>query len=212
MGFMARLLPQEDKFFILMRALSVEAQTGAVLLKQFIDQPDAAARTGIGQRIAACKAESKRLLEQITREVSLSFITPFDREDIQEFSAHLYKIPKTIDKIRERLDLHGIKSDAGDFTRQIDLIVQEATAMQDIVEALTHKGAAKTILDKVAVLHDLEGHGDTVLGELLVNLFNDNGDVRDMLLRKDIYDMLEKVLDRYRDAAAVALQIVLKHS
>ena len=32
------------------------------------------------------------------------------------------------------------------------------------------------------------------------------------ILRKDIYEMLEKVMDRYRDAAATALQIVLKHS
>lgn len=212
MGFFANLLPREDKFFITMRALSDEAQTGAVLLRQFVNAPDSVARDVIGQQIAACKAQSKKLLETITRDVSLSFITPFDREDIQEFSAHLYKIPKTIDKIRERLDLHGIKSDQGDFMRQIDLIVQEATAMQDIVTSLTHKGASKTILDKVAVLNDLEGHGDTVLGQLLVNLFNANGDVRDMLLRKDIYDMLEKVLDRYRDAAGVALQIVLKHS
>lgn len=212
MGFFANLLPREDKFFISMRALSAEAHTGAVLLQQFVQAPDTASRTVIGQKIAACKVDSKRLLERITQDVALSFITPFDREDIQEFSAHLYKIPKTIDKIRERLDLHGIQSDKGDFMRQIDLIVQEANAMQDIVTALTNKGASKTILDKVAVLNDLEGNGDAVLGELLVKLFQANGDVRDMLLRKDIYDMLEKVLDRYRDAAGVALQIVLKHS
>ena len=212
MGFFATLLPREDKFFISLRALSEQAQTGAVLLQQFVQAPDSAARTVTGQKIAQCKAESKRLLGRVTRDVSLSFITPFDREDIQELCAHLYKIPKTIDKIRERLDLHGIDSGKGDFTRQIDLIVQEATAMQDIILALTNKGAAKIILGRVAVLNDLEGHGDAVLGELLVELFEDNGDVRDMLLRKDIYDMLEKVLDRYRDAAGVALQIVLKHN
>lgn len=211
MSFLSNLLPREDKFYKLMRAQSDQAQTGAILLKEFIGAKDTAQREEAGRKIAACKGESKRLAEQVTREVSLSFITPFDREDIQEISAHLYKIPKTIDKIRERLELHGI-GNVGDFAQQIDLIVQEAAAMEEIVEALTRKGGEKAIVAKVGELHELESRGDEVLGELLKHLFRDTTDVRDLLLRKDIYDMLEKVLDRYRDAAAVALQIVLKHS
>lgn len=211
MSFLAKLLPREDKFYVLMRALSEQAHTGTNLLKDFIES-GGAAREEAGLRIVACKAEAKRLIEKITREVSLSFITPFDREDIQEFSLHLYKIPKTIDKIRERLELHDIKTGGADFGRQIDLIVQEADAMSDIVEALTKKGSEKAIIAKVDVLHDLETRGDEVLGELLKKLFQDTKDARELILLKDIYDMLEKVLDRYRDASAVALQIVLKHS
>ena len=212
MGFLSNLLPKEDKFYVLMRSLSDQAHSGTLLLKDYIDAKDNASRQETGRKIAACKAEAKRLIEKITREVSLSFITPFDREDIQGFSVHLYKIPKTIDKIRERLELHDIKSDGADFGRQVDLIVQEAAAMQDIVEALTKKGSEKTIIAKVDVLHDLETKGDEVLGELLKKLFAETTEPRDLILRKDIYDMLEKVLDRYRDASAVALQIVLKHS
>ncbi len=212
MGFLSNLLPREDKFYVLMRTLSKEAQNAAALLKEFIEMPVGAGRDETGRRIAACKAESKRLIERVTRDVSLSFITPFDREDIQEFASHLYKIPKTIDKIRERVELHDIQSNRGDFARQVDLIVQEADAMEEIVVALTRKGGEKAIIAKVADLHDLEARGDEVLGDLLKKLFQETGDVRDLILRKDIYDMLEKVLDRYRDAAAVALQIVLKHS
>ncbi len=211
MSFLTRLLPSEDKFYVLMRALNTQAEKSALLLREFI-AADGPARDDVGRRIATAKAEAKALSEKITREVSLSFITPFDREDIQEFCTHLYKIPKTIDKIRERLELHAIKSDGAGFGRQVDLIVQEAVAMQDIVEALTRKGGEKAIVEKVNVLHDLETRGDEVLGELLKQLFQDTQDARALILKKDIYDMLEKVLDRYRDASAVALQIVLKHS
>lgn len=211
MSFLTKLLPCEDKFYVLMRALNMQAEKSALLLKEFI-AADGPSRDDVGRRIAAAKAEAKALSEKITREVSLSFVTPFDREDIQEFCTHLYKIPKTIDKIRERLELHAIKSDGAGFGRQVELIVQEAVAMQDIVEALTRKGGEKAIVEKVNVLHDLETRGDEVLGELLKKLFQDTQDARALILKKDIYDMLEKVLDRYRDASAVALQIVLKHS
>lgn len=212
MGLMAKLLPQEDKFFELMRGLSAQAHNGAALLKQYVETSDPQGRILVGRSIAQCKAEAKILMARVTHEVAISFVTPFDREDIQEFASHLYKIPKTIDKIRERLELHGIHAEDSDFSRQVDLIVQEAVAMQDMVEALTRKGAAKLIIEKVDLLNDLEGRGDAVLSELLTRLFSESRDVRDLLIRKDVYDMLEKVLDRYRDAAGVALQIVLKHS
>jgi len=211
MSFLSNLLPREDKFYVLMRALSEQANISTLLLKDFIEAKGAA-RDEAGRKIAASKAEAKRLIEKVTRDVSLSFVTPFDREDIQEFSVHLYKIPKTIDKIRERFELHDMNNEGGEFSRQVDLIVQEAAEMQQIVEALTKKGGEKAIIAKVDVLHDLETRGDEALGELLKKLFHETKDARELILRKDIYDMLEKVLDRYRDASAVALQIVLKYS
>lgn len=213
MGLLSKLLPSEDKFFALMKSLSAKAEQGTILLKQFTESPLGPERDALSRQIESVKAEAKDIMNKITHEVAMSFITPFDREDIQEFSLHLYKIPKTIDKIRERLELHNIRSDAGEFSRQVELIVEEAAAMQEIVEALTNKGASKTIAGKVEMLHDLESRGDEVLGDLLARLFADPAnDARELILKKDIYDMLEKVLDRYRDAAAVALQIVLKHS
>lgn len=212
MSFLSKLLPKEDKFFELMRALSAQAHDSAVLLNAFTAMSAGAERDVVSKKLVAIKAESKRIMQNVTKEVSISFVTPFDREDIQEFCGQMYKIPKTIDKIRERLELHNMGTIDGDFARQVSLIVQEAGAMQDIVEALTRKGAAKTVIEKVDELHALESNGDEVLSHLLHKLFTDSTDARELILRKDIYDMLEKVLDRYRDASAVALQIVLKHS
>jgi uncharacterized protein Yka (UPF0111/DUF47 family) len=140
-----------------------------------------------------------------------SYITPFDRDDIQDFAAALYKIPKIMEKVKERMDLHGLAGEGRDFLRQVDVIVEEASAMDDIVKNLIRKPDSRRVQDKVSVLYDLEHKGDSILGELLATLFDEHTEARDLILRKDIYDMLEKVIDRYRDAAGVALQIVLKH-
>jgi hypothetical protein len=211
MGFLSRLLPQEDKFHKLIRAMSEKAEAGAILLRDFAGSTDEASRSKFSRAIIDNKAASKELSQQMTKELAISFVTPFDREDIQDLATNLYKIPKIVDKIRERLELHGMKNDEG-YNRQLALIVQEASEMQDVVEALTRKGATKVIVDKVAVMHDLESKGDDLLGQLQSTLFRSEVDARELILRKDIYEMLEKVMDRYRDAAATALQIVLKHS
>ena len=206
------LKPKDNKFCVLLEGLSAEAQGCALHLKTFVESADAAERAAAGAAIEAARKRSKEMTGQVTAELCRTYITPFDREDIQDIAGDLYKIPKTIQKIKERLSMHGITSVKGDFSRQIDLIVQEAEAMEEMMKELTKGHDDDRVIAKAAVLQELENRGDAILGELLVSLFKENTDARDLILRKDIYDMLEKVVDRYRDAASVALQIVLKHS
>lgn len=209
---LADLLPRQDKFSHLLVSLSKAAHISATYLKTYIETSDPTERAAIGKSIEDCKAAAKNLLSSITQSLCQTYITPFDREDIQEFAVHLYKITKTIDKVRERISLHGMSLEDGSFVKQVDLICQEAVAMNEMVEALGEGKANKLIIDKTDVLLDLEMKGDELLAELLVKLFNQETSARELILRKDIYDMLEKVIDRYRDAGNIAVEIVLKHS
>lgn len=212
MKLVSLLLPREDKFSQLLSALSKTAHEAALHLKTYIETQDAAQRETTGKAIVARKEEAKNLLSNITQSLCQTYMTPFDREDIQEFAVNLYKITKTLEKIRERIDLHGIASERGDFSLQIDLICQEGQAMNEMVAALGKGKASQFIIDKTEILQNLELQGDDVLAKLLVSLFSEDRSARDLILRKDIYDMLEKVIDRYRDAANIAVEIVLKHS
>lgn len=209
---LADLLPRQDKFSHLLESLSKAAHISACYLKTYIETKDTAEREAVGKLIETCKANSKELLSSITQSLCQTYITPFDREDIQEFAVHLYKITKTIDKVRERIALHGISVEDGSFSRQVGLICLEAVAMNEMVEALGKGKASRLIIDKTDILLDLEMKGDELLAELLVTLFSQETSARELILRKDIYDMLEKVIDRYRDAGNIAVEIVLKHS
>ena len=208
---LAHLLPRQDKFSHLLASLSKASYVSACYLKSYIEaMPDE--RPAIARNIQDCKANAKELLSSITQSLCQTYITPFDREDIQEFAVHLYKITKTIDKVRERISLHDLSLSDGNFARQVDLICLEGIAMNDMVEALNKGKASKMIMAKTDLLLDLESKGDELLAELLVDLFATETSARELILRKDIYDMLEKVIDRYRDAGNIAVEIVLKHS
>jgi uncharacterized protein len=206
------LLPKEDKFFRLIVQLAVQAEHSATSLKACVEGADQQARAAAAKKAAESRAEAKRLSNEVTRELCLTFITPFDREDIESFSFVLYKITKIVHKICDRLQYYDLSGDKKDFSRQTNLIVQEAAAMHDVVDELTKGHNTTRTMAKIDVLYDLENQGDMVLNELLAALYKSEHDARGFILRKDIYDMLETVIDRYRDAAAIALQIVLKHS
>ena len=209
---LSRLLPKEEKFFSFLQKLSKDAHDSAKHLKTFVESKSSPERAKAAAEISASRQQSKTTSGEVTKELCVTFITPFDREDIQSLSSELYKIPKVIEKIRERLDLYKLDNQKGDFSRQTDLIVQEALSMEDMIRALTHGGKTDFVLQKVGFMQSLEHKGDAVLNELMTALFNDTADCREFIARKDIYDMLEKVIDCYRNAANIAMQIVLKHS
>ncbi len=208
---LANLFPSEDKFYALLERQAIHALSAAQELKIFLDSHDDITRNAASQAIDNVRADAKALSAETTMELCRSFITPFDREDIQDFSDLMYKVPKIIQKVKDRILMHGIARE-GDFIRQVDLIVLEAQATQVLVKALISGKGSKGVIESVAQLRDLEQQGDAIRNELMVALFKSDRDIRDILLRRDIYDMLEKVVDRFRDVAGVALQIVLKHS
>jgi uncharacterized protein Yka (UPF0111/DUF47 family) len=208
------LLPKDDNFSQLLTELAEEALISARQLKEFMDCPDRASKDKASAAVTAARTRAKLLAQKTTEALCRCFITPFDREDIQDLTDIMYKIPKTIEKVRERVILHDISCGEGDFARQVDLILQEAEVTRDMVRALVSGGSGKSreVTQRVNTLRDLEQQGDSMRNELMAELFRSDRDIRDLLLRRDIYDMLEKVVDRFRDAAGVVLQIVLKYS
>jgi uncharacterized protein Yka (UPF0111/DUF47 family) len=206
------LLPKQEKFYIYLTDLATKANTCAHHLKSYIEAPDASSRERIDQEITTCRTESKAIMGELTGALCRSFITPFDREDIQLFAQYLYKIPKYILKVIQRIELHGIEDTKEDLITQINLIIEESTVMEDMVHDLVVKRNTNQVVEQVKQLHRLEQKGDDVFQELLASLFAGDRTVKDLILRKDIYDLLEKVIDCYRDVAGVALQIVLKYS
>ena len=207
----AKLLPSEAKFHRMIDQLSQQTHASARHLKTLVDTNDPAKRKEAAAAITSCKAQSKAIMNEITKELCLTFVTPFDREDIQSFSSTLYKIPKTIEKVSELLQFHQL-TDIKELNAQADIILEETEAMKAMVDALIKGEKTDIILQKAALLDALETRGDDILSHLLADLLKNTHDPRTLILKKEAYDILERVVDRYRDAAAIALQIVLKNS
>jgi len=208
---MFSFFPREEKFYTLLSRQAEFARISTDNLTSLFLSTDSE-KDAAFNRIKAAKSGAKATSLEITKELCHTFVTPFDREDIQDIADNLYRIPKTIEKIAERVLLHNIPANQGDFDRQVKLIAGEAEVMTELISALISKNANKTVIEKAEKLNELEQTGDEIRNDLLKSLYSTERDIRDLLIRRDIYDMLEKVVDRFRDVASVALQIVLKHS
>jgi uncharacterized protein Yka (UPF0111/DUF47 family) len=204
-----KLLGKGDKFFDLLDASADEARSSVELLIQMLSSTDPAQQLN---EFVLTRRKEKRIAEQITEELVATFVTPLEREDIEALSSALYKIPKTAEKFGERLiigrsHLHGV-----DFSRQSKLLEQSTGTVVSMVKLL--RGGAD--LDKVKELNDrlqyFEGEADKLMLELLRELYHGKPDPVRCIIQRDLYELLEKIIDRCRDVGNVVFQIVLKNS
>ena len=159
---------------------------------------------------------SRRKDKQITQEISAAvyttFVTALEREDIEDLSNALYKIPKTVEKFTERALLSPQYVRGIDFSKQISLLERATDVVLDMVKTL-HRGMdLERIKDLNEKLQYLEGEGDKLMMALYKELFGGKHEPVQVIVLKDLYELLEKVIDRCRDAGNVMAHIVLKNS
>jgi uncharacterized protein Yka (UPF0111/DUF47 family) len=203
-----KLLGKEDKFFSLLEASAEECRKSVqalVKLTKDLNAPVAA------DEFAYSRHKDKEITMQISNAVYTTFITAIEREDIEELSSALYKIPKTAEKFSERVRLAPQHSRGIDFSKQINLLQQATDIVLELVKSLR-----RMRLERVKDLNDklqfLEGEADKHMMTLYQDLFSGRHDAIQVIALKDLYELLEKIIDRCRDAGNVIAHIVLKNS
>ena len=61
-------------------------------------------------------------------------------------------------------------------------------------------------------MQSIESEADRLLLDLYKRLFSDAADAARLMVRRDLFELLEKAIDRCRDAGNVIYQIALKNS
>ena len=204
-----KLLGKEDKFFNLLEASAEEARTSVQALVKMGKSLDAPVPA---DEFAYPRRKDKEITRQISEAVYTTFVTALEREDIEELSNALYKIPKTVEKLSERIRLGPHLLKGVDFSTQLDLLARGTDLVLDLVKSL--RGGMN--LDNVKELNDklqfLEGEADKHMVTLYRDLFSGKYDPLRVIFLKDLYELLEKTIDRCRDAGNVISHIALKHS
>jgi uncharacterized protein len=204
-----RLLGKEDKFFDLLEASANEAHKSAQALTNFLENPQKAKT--LDEFIVSRRAE-KRIADQISEALCTTFVTALEREDIEALSLALYKIPKTVEKIAERILIAPHLVEGVNLGRQVVSLGKATDTILEMIRELrggTHLERIKEHNDRLQVI---EGEADKVINQLLSQLYNGSDSPIKVVFLKDIFELLEKVVDRCRDAGNVINHIVLKNS
>jgi len=204
-----KLFGKDDKFFRLMEASAEECRAS---IHSLIHLLKASPKTRSLDAFVEARRKDKRITKELTEHLLRTFVTPLEREDIEALAEALYKIPKTVEKFSERLLIADQHVHDVDFSKQMHMLGQAGDTVVLLVAEL-RKGVN---LEKVKLQNDhlqqIEGEADKLMLESLRELYNGDHATIKVIMLKDLYEIMEKVFDRCRDAGNIVFHIVLKHS
>ncbi len=209
-----KLLGKDDKFFDLLEAGAEEAKASVDLFSTYLKRLAAAtdsSRAPLDDFVQTRRKE-KRIRHLMTEELSKTFVTPLEREDIEALSFALYRIPKQVEKIVERLSIYPGRVPHSAFQRQAELLSQAADAVVFMVKQLRGGTHIEKIREANDRLQYAEGEADKVMLGLLKDLYQGPYDAKELVILQELYEMVEQAVDRCRNAGNIVVQIVLKYS
>ncbi len=204
-----KFFSQDGKFFDLLEASADETRESTRLL---IDLLKDRSHPHPLEQFALSRGKDKRITEQISQELVNTFVTGLEREDIEMVSYALYRICKTIEKFAERFNLAPQRLASVDFHRQIELMERATATLSDMVRLLRKMPPLETMKGLNDRLQGIEGEADDVILDLLREVYSGKYEPLQAMMVRDLYDLLEKVIDRCRDAGNAISHIVLKNS
>jgi uncharacterized protein Yka (UPF0111/DUF47 family) len=204
-----RLLGKEDKFFSLLEASSQEARASVQALVKFSKALD---KPLVLDEFVHSRRKDKQITQEISSAVYSTFVTALEREDIEDLSSALYKIPKTVEKFCERVLLTPQYVRGIDFSIQIGLLDRATEVVHEMVGTLRKGMDLENIKDLNDKLQYLEGEADKQIMLLYKDLFGGKYEPVQLIVLKDLYELLERLIDRCRNVGNVICNIVLKNS
>lgn len=169
-------------------------------------------KTGSLDAFSRTRSREKELAAQISHELVNTFVTAIEREDIEALGAALYKIPKTVEKFAERYALTLERVGTVDFAPRAAMLERAAGVVVRMVRELRRGMAIETFKAMYDELQAIESEADRLILDLYRELYKDEENPVRYLIRKDLFEILEKAIDRCRDAGNVVYHVVLKNS
>jgi predicted phosphate transport protein (TIGR00153 family) len=194
------LLPREERFFDLFARHSDTLVAGAKALRAMLEGGDAVA--------VHCKSVMDREhdADNITREVLIairrSFITPFDRGDVRDLITSMDNAIDQMQKTAKTIIVFDQRSFTPTMREMADVIVTTATLVQEAIPLLasinSHTGRISGISEQIS---QLEGRVDELHDVGMRDLYHASLPSNSMafFVGAEIYDHLEKVVDRFDD-------------
>jgi uncharacterized protein len=207
-----KLFGRDQKFFDLLEASAEEALTSTKLLSNYLQRIESYRSSADLDDFIQSRRKDKKITSRITEELCKTFVTPLEREDIEALSLALYRIPKTVEKIVERLSIYPGRLPREGFVRQTQFLGQAAEAVVYMVKQLRNGSNMEKISEANEKLQFAEGEADKYMLGLIKDLYQGSYDAKETVILQDLFEMVEKAVDRCRDAGNVVFQIVLKYS
>ena len=212
LGWFQALMPKEEMFFDHFDKHAAILHEAALAMQALLKGGEAIEANGA--RVHDLEDQADDVIREVMLAVRRSFITPFDRSDIQSL---ISSMDDAIDQLRstvKAIDLFEVKEFEPGMQKMGDIIVDAAKLTVEAVVCLRRMNQNAGKLHGIAArLSKLEAESDALHDAGLKGLYKASagGNAMAYIAGSEIYAHLEKVVDRFEDVADRVNSIVIEH-
>lgn len=184
-------------------------QAARILQSLIADLPHAEAHA---RQIEQLETKADEVVHGLANLVSSTFITPLDKEDINDLGANLDDVVDAIDDAAATILFCRIREPRKDIGPLVDLLVSIVDGTRDAVLQLAKGMAREPMMKVLHQVHTLEQQGDLAYRQALGNLFNEpTADLLTVFKWREVYEWIETAFDRCEKIAIVLERVVVKY-
>jgi predicted phosphate transport protein (TIGR00153 family) len=205
-------IPKDRKFFPLFESASSNLVDMGVLIKKLVSTDDLLIREPIHKEIEQLEHKGDELTHQIYLELSKTFITPFDREDIHTLATTLDDVADYIHGSSNRILLYNVHESTPAIKKLADLVAQACVDVDKAIKELKNLKNIRVITDSCVRINSIENQADEVFDQAVGDLFDFEEDAKVIMKYKEVLNALEAATDMCEDVANVLETILVKNA
>jgi uncharacterized protein Yka (UPF0111/DUF47 family) len=152
------------------------------------------------------------LTHKVFTELGRNFITPFDREDIHYLASALDDICDYIYSTTKKINFYKVNPNDTGIQKLADLIEEGTLKIREAVGELRNMRDMRKITDALVKINSIENQADDIFDMSIDRLFETEPDAKEVIKKREIYQVMEVVTDKCEDAANVIESIIIKYS
>lgn len=212
-SFFSHFTPKEPKFFPILKEMSDVMLAASEIMIEFIQNYNHETAADYYKRIKEQEKKGDALSNHVFDELDSTFITPFDREDINMLANRLDDVTDYINNCAKKMVLYNPAKLPASALEMAKLIREDAVCIGKAIDELdVLKKDAKRIKLYCTELHDIENKADDVYENFIIELFEKETDSIELIKLKEIMGGLEKTTDAADYVGKIIKMIIVKNA
>ncbi len=204
--------PKDKVFYSLFEEVAVTVEQMGQMLKQLVNEPDFNKRGAMISKIEDLEHKNDDHTHNIFTQLGRNFITPFDREDIHTLASALDDIADYIFATAKKINFYRVNPNDMGIQKMAELIEQGTFEIKKAVNGLRDMKHLRQMTEAMVKINSIENQADDIYDLSIDKLFDSENDVKELIKKREIYQVMEVVTDKCEDAANVIESIIVKYS
>ena len=209
---MKLFVPKNKVFYELFEKVATNSALMGNKLRALVSEPDFDKRTAIINQIEDLEHANDELTHNIFTELGRNFITPFDREDIHYLASALDDIADYIFATAKKINFYRVNPNDIGIQKLSEIILQSCTEVRKATGELRDMKNMRVITESLVKINSLENEADDIFDMSIERLFATEPDAKEVIKKREIYQVMETATDKCEDAANVIESIIVKYA